>query len=74
MPNQDRQTGTVVTWIPGSAYGFIAPHGGGADLFAHVTALNDGMDGLRVGQRVSFSSQVDQRSGKSRALNVEVMD
>lgn len=73
MPNQDRQ-GTVVTWIPGSAYGFISPHDGGADLFAHVTALNDSIDGLRVGQRVSFDSQVDQRTGKQRAINVEVME
>ncbi|WP_457154701.1 cold-shock protein [Mesorhizobium sp. P5_C1] len=71
MPNQDRQTGTVVTWVPGSAYGFIAPHDGGADLFVHVTALPDSIDALRVGERVSFSSQVDSRTGKLRAVNVE---
>ncbi|ESY29996.1 MULTISPECIES: cold shock domain-containing protein [unclassified Mesorhizobium] len=73
MPHQDRQTGTVNTWIDGSAYGFISPHDGGADLFAHVTALPGGLDCLRVGQRVSYDSQVDRRSGKSRAINVEVM-
>ncbi|ESY58016.1 MULTISPECIES: cold shock domain-containing protein [unclassified Mesorhizobium] len=74
MPNQDRQHGTVVTWIPGSAYGFIAPHDGGADLFAHVTSLPGGLDCLRVGQRVSYDSQVDRHTGKPRAINVEVMN
>ncbi|QGU20835.1 cold-shock protein [Mesorhizobium huakuii 7653R] len=74
MHHQDRQHGTVVTWTPGSAYGFIAPHDGGADLFVHVTALSSDLDGLRVGQRVSFDSQVDQRTGKQRAINVEVME
>ncbi|QND59852.1 cold-shock protein [Mesorhizobium huakuii] len=74
MQNQDRQTGTVVTWVDNAAFGFAAPHDGGPDLFIHVTQLPSGTDGLRIGQRVSYLAQLDQRTGKQRAVNVEVID
>jgi len=52
----------VVKWFePDKGYGFIAPDGGGKDIFIHVTALRrSGLSALDSGQRV----RVDAADGK----------
>jgi len=45
--------GAVKWFEPGKGFGFIAPDGGGKDIFVHVTALRrSGVDALGPGQRV----------------------
>lgn len=59
------QTGTVKFFNEQKGFGFIAPDDGGKDVFVHATALERaGMRILTEGQRVSFDTQEDRRSGK----------
>jgi CspA family cold shock protein len=54
----------VVKWFePDKGYGFIAPDGGGKDIFIHVTALRrSGLSALDSGQRVRVDA-VDGKKG-----------
>jgi len=53
--------GAVKWFVPDKGYGFIAPDGGGKDVFIHVTALRrSGLSALDPGQRV----RVDVIDGK----------
>lgn len=65
--------GSVKKWVSERGFGFIAPEAGGADVFVHVTALGS-LDQLSVGDRVSFDEEIDPRSGKTRAVNVRVVE
>lgn len=48
-------TGTVKWFNDAKGYGFITPHDGGEDLFAHFSAIKmDGFKTLKQGQRVTF--------------------
>jgi CspA family cold shock protein len=65
-------TGVVKWFNPTKGYGFIAPDEGGQDVFVHVSAVErSGLTGLREGQAVSFDVEVDQRKGKSAAVNLK---
>ncbi len=56
--------GTVKWFNATKGFGFIAPDGGGKDVFVHVTAVQRaGLQALSEGQRVSFDV-VDDRKGK----------
>jgi cold shock protein len=64
-------TGTVKFYNDQKGYGFIAPDGGGNDVFVHATALERaGMSSLREGQKVSFETEVDRRSGKTAVSTI----
>jgi len=53
-------------------FGFIEPEDGGKDVFVHATALEHaGMSGLSEGQKVSFESEVDNRSGKTALSKIQ---
>ena len=52
-------------------YGFIAPEGGGGDVFVHISAVERaGMTTLNEGMRVNFEIETDQRRGKTNATNL----
>jgi CspA family cold shock protein len=52
-------------------YGFIQPDDGGKDVFVHASALERaGMPGLVEGQKVSFDTEMDSRSGKTSVRNI----
>jgi len=59
------QTGTVKFYNDQKGYGFIQPDDGGKDVFVHATALERaGLRGLTEGQKVSFDTAEDRRTGK----------
>jgi CspA family cold shock protein len=65
-------TGTVKWFNVTKGYGFIAPEGGGADVFVHVSAVErSGLQGLREGQAVSFDIETDPRKNKPSAVNIK---
>jgi cold shock protein len=64
--------GTVKFYNDQKGFGFIAPDDGGKDVFVHATALERaGMHGLREGQKVSFDTQEDRRTGKIAVGNIQ---
>ncbi|MEL6227060.1 MAG: cold-shock protein [Pseudomonadota bacterium] len=66
------KSGTVKFYNDQKGYGFIAPDDGGNDVFVHATALERaGMHGLSEGQKVSFDTAEDRRSGKMAVNNIE---
>lgn len=65
-------TGTVKFYNTQKGFGFIQPDGGGKDVFVHATALERaGMSGLAEGQKVSFDTQEDRRTGKIAVANIQ---
>ncbi len=63
--------GTVKFFNVNKGFGFISPDGGGNDVFVHATAVERaGMGTLREGQKVSFETETDRRSGKTAATNL----
>jgi CspA family cold shock protein len=67
-------TGTVKFFNESKGYGFIAPDGGGADAFVHISAVeNSGMRTLRENQRVNYELEQDRR-GKMAAVNLKAAD
>src|SRR5262245_4690798 len=57
--------GTVKFYNSHKGFGFIQPDDGGRDVFVHATALERaGISMLQEGQKVSFDTQTDARSGK----------
>lgn len=64
-------TGTVKFFNSTKGFGFIAPEGGGADVFVHVSAVEAaGLRTLNEGQRVSFDIQPDKRGSKAADLKL----
>ena len=58
-------TGTVKFYNDQRGFGFIQPEDGSKDAFVHATALERaGLRGLFEGQKVSFDTAEDRRSGK----------
>lgn len=65
-------TGTVKFYNSQKGFGFIQPDDGSKDVFVHATALERaGMSGLAEGQRVSFDTQQDRRTGKTAVGTIQ---
>jgi len=71
----DMKTGTVKFFNSSKkGFGFIQPETG-PDVFVHISALQrSGLDGLQEGDKVSFDTAVDQRSGKSAVDNIKMAE
>lgn len=68
-------TGTVKWFNTQKGYGFIQPDEGGADVFVHISAVQDsGMTALDEGQKISYEIVKDKRTGKSAAGNLVSAD
>ena len=64
--------GTVKFFNSSKGFGFIAPEGGGKDVFVHSTAVEmAGLRNLAEGQRVSFDVQADAKGPK--AVNLQAV-
>ncbi len=67
------ETGTVKFYNGQKGFGFIEPDHGSKDVFVHATALERaGISGLSEGQRVSFDTAEDRRSGKTAVNNISL--
>lgn len=65
-------SGTVKFYNDQKGFGFIAPDDGRTDVFVHATALERaGMRILTEGQKVSFTTAVDKRNGKTAVDSIE---
>jgi CspA family cold shock protein len=65
-------TGVVKWFNAAKGFGFIAPDGGGPDVFVHASALQrSGLENLRDGQAVSFDVENDPRKNKPSATNIK---
>ena len=64
-------TGTVKFFNPAKGFGFIAPDEGGADVFVHISAVqNAGMHELNDGDTVTFELERDRKTGKASAVDL----
>jgi CspA family cold shock protein len=67
-------TGTVKFYNDKKGFGFIQPDDGGKDVFVHASALERaGIRNLNEGQKVSFDTQLDSKSGKTAVGNIQVV-
>jgi CspA family cold shock protein len=64
-------TGQVKFFNSAKGFGFIAPEGGGKDVFVHVSAVEAaGLRSLNEGQRITFDVEADKRGPK--AVNLKL--
>ncbi|HEX2510703.1 MAG TPA: cold-shock protein [Microvirga sp.] len=65
-------TGTVKFYNSQKGFGFIQPDNGGNDVFVHASALERaGIRSLAEGQKVSFDTAADRRTGKIAVNNIQ---
>jgi CspA family cold shock protein len=65
-------TGTVKWLNTAKGYGFIAPDGGGKDIFIHISAVESaGLTGLPDNQKVTFDIEAG-REGRESAANISL--
>ncbi|MEM1379951.1 MAG: cold-shock protein [Pseudomonadota bacterium] len=63
--------GTVKFFNVQKGFGFIQPEDGSTDVFVHATALERaGLGPLNEGDKVSFETEIDRRSGKSAVSTI----
>lgn len=70
---QNMPTGTVKWFNTTKGYGFIAPEGGGKDVFVHISAVEkSGLTGLADDQKVSFE-MIEGRDGRDMASDISLL-
>jgi CspA family cold shock protein len=73
MKGHSMTNGTVKFYNSQKGFGFIEPEDGGTDVFVHATALERaGISTLTDGQKVSYETEVDQRSGKTAVSTIKL--
>jgi cold shock protein len=66
-------TGTVKWFNDAKGFGFVTPEGGGNDLFAHFSAIQQpGFKSLQEGQRVTFDVTTGPKG--QQASNIRIAD
>jgi CspA family cold shock protein len=64
-------TGKIKMFNEDKGFGFIVPDDGSVDVFFHVSALREG-DEITQGKVVTFEMGVDPKSGKTKAVSVDL--
>jgi CspA family cold shock protein len=70
-PEDSMPSGKIKMFNEDKGFGFIKPADGGDDVFFHVSGLREG-DEITVGKAVTFEIGVDPKSGKSKAVSVDL--
>jgi len=71
--SEEMKTGTVKFFNTTKGFGFIQPTDGGTDVFVHISAVQaSGLTGLNEGDQVSYSTALDQRSGKTAVDSISM--
>ena len=66
-------TGTVKWFNTTKGYGFIAPDGGGKDVFVHISAVEQaGMKELADNTKISFELR-EGRDGRTSAVDLKIL-
>ncbi|WP_163846685.1 cold-shock protein [Pseudooceanicola aestuarii] len=66
-------TGTVKWFNTTKGYGFIAPEGGGKDVFVHISAVErSGLTGLADNQKVGYEL-AEGRDGREMASDLTLL-
>ena len=69
----EKITGTVKWFNDEKGYGFIAPDGGGKDVFVHISAVERaGLKSLSDNQKISFEL-ISGRDGRSSAGDLKLL-
>jgi CspA family cold shock protein len=63
--------GKIKMYNEDKGFGFIRPDDGSNDVFFHVSSLREG-DEVTVGKAVTFETGVDPKSGKTKAVSVDL--
>lgn len=65
--------GVVKFFKKDKGFGFIEPVGGGADVFVHISDLQDaGYDGLAKGDKVAFEKT--ESRGRIKATGIKILN
>ncbi len=68
-------TGSIKKVMEGKGFGFIECDDGQDDVFMHFSVINNGgSEDMQVGGKVTFDVATDDRSGKTKAANVTLLD
>ncbi len=66
------QSGTVKWFNDAKGFGFIAPQGGGEDVFVHFSAVTgDGFRSLAEGQEVKFETERGPKGLQARNVTAQ---
>ena len=67
--------GSIKKFMEGKGFGFIERDDGEEDVFVHFSALtNGGSEDMVIGEKVTFDLGTDDRTGKTRAQNVTLVN